>query len=94
MERKFKLGFVARIAICAVVVFLLFSIVKLELSLKELRDTHGTLKSQVEYHELSVEELKEKLSQPLDEKTIKRFAREKLNLRDPGDILFVSDLPE
>jgi len=94
MEKKFKLGFPARIAICVVVVFLLFSIVRAELSLKELKDTHDALAAQVEKYEFSVEELKEKLAQPLDEKTIKRFAREKLNLRDPGDILFVSDLPE
>ena len=39
------------------------------------------------------EEEKSTLSEEVTEETIKRIAREKLNLRDPSELVYANDLP-
>ena len=40
-----------------------------------------------------VEKLNSQLQEEVTEETIKRVAREKLNLRDPGELIYSNDLP-
>jgi len=94
VKDRIKFGFFTKIAIICVIAFMLLKVTELNVKIGNLREAESELQKQVDMYELSIEELKEKLDQPLDEETIKRFAREKLNLRDPGDMLFVSDLPQ
>ena len=94
MNEKHRIGFFIKIVLICVTVFMVVKITDMHMELRDLREAEALLRDQVDMHELSIEELKEQLRQPLNEETIKRFAREKLNLRDPGDMLFVSDLPE
>ena len=51
------------------------------------------LAAQQEEYILKVEKLNAQLNQEMTEEVIKRIAREKLNLRDPGDQAFASDRP-
>lgn len=94
MKGKHGFGFFAKTALICVIVFMVVKITDMHMEIRNLREAEASLREQVDMRELSIEELKEQLKQPLNEETIKRFAREKLNLRDPGDMLFVSDLPE
>ncbi|MEA4833286.1 MAG: hypothetical protein VB118_11825 [Oscillospiraceae bacterium] len=88
-----KSSFFARLSILAIFFFLLVSIAQMRVKLIKLRETEAELTLQAASINLSIEELNDKLTWPFNEETIKRFAREKLNLRDPGDILYASDLP-
>lgn len=88
-----KLGLFAKLAFFSILIFLAISIVQMNIRINELRKTEEQLQQQVDEGRLEVEELNQQLENELDEKMIKKIAREKLNLRDPGDIIFASDLP-
>ncbi len=86
-------GFFATLALVALLVFLVISIVEKNIEINNLENEERRLETQKAQLTLTVEKLDAQLKCELDEETIKRIAREKLNLRDPGDEAFASDLP-
>ncbi len=86
-------GFFATLALVALLVFLVISIVEKNIEINNLENEERRLETQKAQLTLTVEKLDAQLNREMDEETIKRIAREKLNLRDPGDEAFASDLP-
>ena len=88
-----RLGLFAKLAFLSVLIFLVISVVQMNIRIRDLREDEEALKQQLLEGQLNVEEMNGQLGRELDEELIKKIAREKLNLRDPGDIIFASDLP-
>ena len=88
-----RLGLFAKLAFLSVLIFLVISVVQMNIRIRDLREDEEALKEQLLQSQLNVEEMNGELGQELSEELIKKIAREKLNLRDPGDIIFASDLP-
>ncbi len=90
---RHKLGFFAKLAFVALIFVLVISIVDKNLKINDLKEEEDRLREQVRSYTLQVEKLNSQLEETVTEETIKRIAREKLNLRDPGDMIYANDLP-
>lgn len=86
-----KVGLFAAFAVILVILVIL--IVDRNVKLQELDKQAAQKYSEKETLILEVEKLNAELNCELDEETIKRIAREKLNLRERGDVAFATDLP-
>ena len=88
-----KIGVFAILALVTVMIFLIISIVQLNVVINRKRAEELELTRIRNAGKLRVEELNQQISEEITPETIKRIAREKLNLRDPGVIIYASDLP-
>ena len=88
-----KLGFFAKLAFIAIVFFLVISIVDKNISINQMKKDQLSLETSREEYQLKVEKLEAELKEEKTEETIKRIAKRKLNLREPGNIVYASDLP-
>ena len=83
-----RANIIVRLAVLCVAVFLVFSAVNMQFRLGELRES----KAQLEEESLIYMQLR--LDEPVTDEYIRRIAREKLNYRDPDEILFYNDLAD
>lgn len=88
-----KIGFFGKLAFIAIIVFLIISIVDKNLRINDLKEKEEKINNQMQAYTLYVEKLNSQLEEEVSEETIKRVAREKLNLRDPGELIYSNDLP-
>ena len=88
-----KLGFFGKLAFVAIILFLIISIVDKNLEINDLREKEEKINNQMQAYTLYGEKLNAQLEEEVSEETIKRVAREKLNLRDPGELIYSNDLP-
>lgn len=88
-----KIGFFGKLAFIAIIVFLIISIVDKNLQINDLKEKEEKINNQMQAYTLYVEKLNSQLEEEVSEETIKRVAREKLNLRDPGELIYSNDLP-
>jgi cell division protein FtsB len=68
-------------------------IVDANIELNALKKKEEKLIEQRQAYTLRVERLNAQVEEEVSEDTIKRIAREKLNLRDPGELVYANDLP-
>lgn len=90
---KHRLGFFAKLAFVAILFFLLVSIVDKNIEINSLKKEEAILRAQAQEYTAQVEKLNARLNEEISEESIKRIAKEKLNLREPGSIIYASDLP-
>ena len=88
-----KGGIFAVLALVSIIIFLIISIIQLNVTIKNKRIEEQQLIEQRNAGKLRIEELSQELDQELTPEVIKKIAREKLNLRDATVIIFASDLP-
>ena len=88
-----KVGIFAVLALVAMMIFLVISIVQLNVTINQKKAQEQELIQIRNAGKLRIEELNQQIDEEITPETIKRIAREKLNLRDPGVIIFASDLP-
>ena len=88
-----RAGFFAKLALIAIVFFLAISIVDKNIEINQLKKEAEKLDSERRAYTLKVERLNSQLEEEVSEETIKRIAKEKLNLRDPDDLVYANDLP-
>jgi cell division protein FtsL len=88
-----RIGFFGKLAFLAILFFLAISIIDKNLEINDLKKEEEKLKAQRQSYTLQVERLNSQLKEEVTEETIKRIAREKLNLRDPDDLVYANDLP-
>ena len=88
-----KIGFFGKLAFIAIIIFLIISIVDKNLQINDLKEKEEKINNQMQAYTLYVEKLNSQLEEEVSEETIKRVAREKLNLRDPGELIYSNDLP-
>lgn len=88
-----RLGFFGKLAFVAIILFLIVSIVDKNIEINALKEKEEKIREQMQAYTLQVERLNSQLEEEVTEETIKRIAREKLNLRDPEDLIYANDLP-
>lgn len=88
-----RLGFFAKLALLAILLFLVISIVDQNIEINRLNSEEEKLRAQQQVYTLRVEKLNAELEEDVSEETIKRIARRKLNLRDPGNLIYANDRP-
>ena len=91
---KSRLGIFARLALIVVLVFLVVSIIDKNIEINNLQKKEKEAKEKLAAITIQVEKDKLKLEEPINEETIKRIAKEKLNLRDPDEVAYASNLPD
>ncbi|MBS5725928.1 MAG: septum formation initiator family protein, partial [Clostridiales bacterium] len=91
MERK-NTGVFVKLAIFALAVFAVISIVYLQLTINEERTKRDSLKAEVSALEEERDALQNQVDAPIDEEYIIDIAKEKLNLRLPEEIIFYNNL--
>lgn len=91
MERK-NTGVFVKLAIFALAVFAVISIVYLQLTINEERTKRDSLKAEVSALEEERDALQNQIDAPMDEEYIIDIAKEKLNLRLPEEIIFYNNL--
>lgn len=92
MHRK-GLGFFSKLALIAIVFFLVISIVDKNIEINTLKREEEKKRQELQSYTLQVERLNSQLEEEVTGETIKRIAREKLNLRDPNELVYSNDLP-
>ncbi|MBE6713231.1 MAG: hypothetical protein E7580_06905 [Ruminococcaceae bacterium] len=88
-----KLIFFGKIIFTVLIVFLVITIIDKNLEINDLKEKEEKVRQQMQSYTLQVEKLNTQLEEEVSEETIKRIAREKLNLRDPGDIIYANEQP-
>lgn len=88
-----KIAFFIKLAIIAIIIVLIVSIVDKNLQINDLKEKEEKISNQLQAYTLYVEKLNSQLEEEVSAETIKRVAREKLNLRDPGELIYSNDLP-
>lgn len=88
---KSRMNFFIKAAIITFICFCLVTIIKLQFTFNELKQTNAELQKQIDNYEFSIEELDDQLERPFDRDYIIRIAREKLNYCLPDEIIFYSD---
>ena len=86
-------AFFGKIVFVVVVLFLVVTIINKNLEINDLKDKEKKVREQMQAYTLQVERLSSQLEEEVSEETIKRIAREKLNLRDPGDLIYANEQP-
>ena len=87
-----KFSFFGKIVFFVVVIFLAIIIIDKKLEINELKEKEKKVRELQQAYTLQVERLNTQLEE-VSEETIKRIAREKLNLRDPGDLIYANEQP-
>lgn len=96
---KQKLNFWVKIAMIFISVFFLVAIVKMNIQINDMKVKLNKSISEVEKRQLSIEKIQSEIDSfpkdldNLDEETVKRIAREKLNLQDSDVIIFANSQP-
>ena len=88
-----KLIFLGKVIFTVLVVYLVITIIDKNLEINDLKEKEKKVREQMQSYSLQVERLNFELEEEVSEETIKRIAREKLNLRDPGDIIYANEQP-
>ena len=88
-----NLAFFGKIVFVVVVLFLVVTIINKNLEINDLKNKEKKVREQMQAYTLQVERLSSQLKEEVSEETIKRIAREKLNLRDPGDLIYANEQP-
>lgn len=95
-EKKYSkspMNFFSKVAIVFLAVFLIVSLVTMNIKNNEIAQQIEDKKAELKKMQYVVDELESKLAAEMNEETIKRIARESLNLLEPGDIIYANDLP-
>lgn len=88
-----SLEFFGKIVFVVVVLFLVVTIIDKNLQINDLKEKEKKVREQMQAYTLQVERLNTQLEEEVTEETIKRIAREKLNLRDPSDLIYANEQP-
>lgn len=88
-----SLVFFGKIVFVVVVLFLVVTIIDKNLQINDLKEKEKKVREEMQAYTLQVERLNTQLEEEVTEETIKRIARERLNLRDPGDLIYANEQP-
>ncbi len=84
-------GLVFKIAALLFILFCFVNIVKLQFENNTLRDSLNDMSDNLIDAQNELEELTRVVDQPFDSDYVEDVAREELNYRDPGEIVFYND---
>ena len=89
-----RTNIIVRLAVICVCVFLIFSAVNMQFKLSELKQTRAQLDEELAQVEDRLLYIRMRLDSPITDEYIRRGAPEKLNYRDPDEIIFFNDLAD
>lgn len=75
---------------CLLTVFVL-SVVNLQFKIKDLKEEKSNLEIQIRSVRDNIDEINLRLSTPFSDEYIERVAKERLNYRNPNEIIFYND---
>lgn len=75
---------------CLLAVFIL-SVVNLQFKIKDLKEEKTNLELQIRTVRDNIDEINLRLSTPFSDEYIERVAKERLNYRNPNEIIFYND---
>ncbi len=96
---KQKLNFWAKMAMIFISLFFLVAIVKMNMQINDIKAQLSKAKNEVNERQLNIEKLESEIVsfpeniEDLDEETIKKIAKDKLNLQDSDVIIFANSQP-
>ena len=98
-QPKNKISFFVKICICAVFILLLVIVVQMNVRINEKKVTLQTIEKEVAEQLLSIEKIQSNIDklpdsiEDLDEETLKKIAKEELNLQENDVVIFSSSQP-
>lgn len=91
--RPARANLIIRVAFTLIFIFLLVSVIRLQVEMNELRVQRDARLQEVQQLQDSIDELELRIAEPVDEEYIERVARE-LGYRKPNEIIFRNNIPE
>lgn len=88
---KGKSNIVIRFTIYCLLAVFIFSVVNLQFQIRELKDEKRKLSVEIQTISDNIDEISLRLSTPLTDEYIERVAKERLNYRNPNEIIFYND---
>ncbi len=88
---KLTSGIVFKLAALLFICFCFLNIVKLQFENNELRGDINDISGRIINAENELEDLTRRVEQPFDSNYVEGVAREELDYRDPGEIVFYND---
>ena len=92
MSSRQQTNFFIKVIMLAIVGVVIVAIVDMQVKMNKLANQRKELQVEIDRASDRVEEIKVKLKTPFDEDYMERLAREKLNYRNPNDIVFTNDI--
>ena len=89
---RVRLSIPAKLAIFAAFLFLIVTLVSVQIQYNTLEEEQLKLLERIEDVQIDIEELNSKLNTPFDESYIVALAKEKLGYCRPDEIIFYNDL--
>lgn len=90
MKKKKKKRIIFKALFLCFTVYVLISIITIQLELREKRKEYAELQGQIESGQQSVDHLQQQLDSEMDEETVTSIARERLDYAYPDERVFVS----
>lgn len=88
---KITRSFIVRVASLLFVAFCFFTIIRLQFENNDVKADIADMNAQILEAEDELEELKRLAEKPFDDAYVEEVARDKLDYRDPGEIVFYND---
>lgn len=92
-KRSVRTNLIIRTAFTLIFIFLLVSVINLQVEMNELRKERDAKLEQLQQVQDSIDELELRLAEPITDEYIERIARE-LGYRKPNEIIFRNNIPE
>lgn len=92
-KRPVRTSLIIRTAFTLIFIFLLVSVINLQVEMNELRKDRDARAEEVQRLQDSIDELELRIAEPIDDEYIERVARE-LGYRKPNEIIFRNNIPE
>lgn len=89
-----RTNLIIRISFVLIFIFLLVSVINLQVRMKDLRDKREEKIEKVNKISDRIDELEIRISAPMDDDYIERVARERLGFRNPNEIIFYNDIAD
>ncbi len=92
--RRSRIDFWIKFAVVCVILFFFFASIKLNVDINNIKEEVAQAANEIEKKQLEIEKTRSEIDTfELNEETIKKIAREKLNLRESDAIIFESSQP-
>jgi len=92
-KRPVRTNLIIRTAFTIIFIFLLVSVINLQVEMNELRKERDARLQEVQQIQDAIDELELRISEPMTDEYIERVARE-LGYRKPNEIIFRNNIPE
>jgi cell division protein FtsB len=92
-KKPVRTNLIIRTAFTLIFIFLLVSVINLQVEMNELRKDRDARLEQVQQLQDSIDELELRIAEPIDDEYIERVARE-LGYRKPNEVIYRNNIPE